>query len=247
MSKPIVAIVGRPNVGKSTFFNSVTRTREALVENFPGVTRDRHYGDATWNEVEFTLVDTGGFTTDRADDLAGDIRFQVGQAVAEADAIVLMLDGKGGLSPFDYELIAMLRSQDRPVLVVVNKIDGIEQEVNLFEFYGLGIETIYPLSAEHRYGLADLLDDLVTRLPQRMEPAQPDLIRVAVVGRPNAGKSSLINRILGEKRLVVSDTPGTTRDAVDSVCRFDGKTTCSSIPPGSAVRARFLKNWKNSR
>ena len=223
MSKPIVAIVGRPNVGKSTFFNSVTRTRGALVENFPGVTRDRHYGDATWDGVDFTLVDTGGFTTDRADELAQDVRYQVSQAVAEADAIVFMLDGKGGLSPFDHDLIAILRVQTRPVLVAVNKIDGAEQEVNLFEFYGLGIDKIYPLSAEHRYGLSDLLDDLVTRLPQRVESAGPDLIRVAVVGRPNVGKSSLINRILGERRLVVSDIPGTTRDAVDSVCRCDGQ------------------------
>ncbi|MEE4264224.1 MAG: ribosome biogenesis GTPase Der [Desulfobacteraceae bacterium] len=224
--KPIVAIVGRPNVGKSTLFNRITRTKDALVDNFPGVTRDRHYGDANWNDVEFTLVDTGGFT--EGDDFADEIRFQVHAAIADADVILLMLDGKAGMSPFDSDILDFLRSTDKPTFYVVNKIDGAEQEIYLSEFYQLGLETLYPLSAEHRYGLTDLLDEMVKVLSDSAIAPQEDptaeMIRLAVVGRPNVGKSSLINRILGQDRLLVSDIPGTTRDAIDSVCKLDGKS-----------------------
>ncbi|UCF91364.1 MAG: ribosome biogenesis GTPase Der [Desulfobacterales bacterium] len=224
--KPIVAIVGRPNVGKSTLFNRVTRTREALVGDHPGVTRDRHYGDARWDETPFTLVDTGGFTT--GDDLAAEIRLQVHQAMEDADVIMLVLDGKEGLSPFDKDLIQILRAVSKPVFYVVNKIDGPEQEIHLYDFYSLGIEKLYPVSAEHRYGLTDLLDDLVQALPgdagERHADRSPDMIALAVVGRPNVGKSSLINRILGKERLLVSNVPGTTRDAIDTVCRVQAKS-----------------------
>jgi GTP-binding protein len=224
--KPIVAIVGRPNVGKSTLFNRITRTKDALVVNFPGVTRDRHYGDARWNDVEFTLVDTGGFT--EGDDFADEIRFQVHQAIADADVIILLLDGKEGISPFDREIVDILRTVDKPVFYAVNKIDGAEQEVSLADFYQLGLETLYPLSAEHRYGVTDLLDDIIaTQAGFGKGPLQDPIrkvIRLAVVGRPNVGKSSLINRILGEKRLVVSDIPGTTRDAIDSLWEINGKS-----------------------
>jgi len=224
--KPIVAIVGRPNVGKSTFFNRVTRTRDALVDDFPGVTRDRHYGDARWNDVAFTLVDTGGFAG--TDDFAADIRFQVHQAIEDADAIVLLLDGKQGVSPYDREVVEILRGIEKPVFFGVNKIDGAEQEGLLGEFYRLGIETLYPLSAEHRYGLTDFMDALVdTLVPEPADEAADDdeeMIRLAVVGRPNVGKSSLINCILGQQRLVVSDIPGTTRDAIDTVCTLNGKS-----------------------
>jgi GTP-binding protein len=224
--KPMIAIVGRPNVGKSTLFNRVTRTRAALVDNFPGVTRDRHYGDASWNDVEFTLVDTGGFTT--GDDFAEEIRLQVQQAIDDADVIILLLDGKEGISPFDQEVIQILRAADKPVFYAVNKIDGAEQEVMLSDFYQLGIGNLYPLSAEHRYGLIDLFDDIVASLAA---PAvefsgedEREIIKLAVVGRPNVGKSSLINQILGEKRLLVSEIPGTTRDAIDSICKLNGKS-----------------------
>lgn len=223
--KPVVAIVGRPNVGKSTLFNRITRSRDALVDDFPGVTRDRHYGDARWNNIEFTLVDTGGFT--EGDDFAEEIRFQVHQAIDDADVILLLLDGKEGISPFDQDLIAILRTIDKPVFHVVNKVDSVEQEMFLADFYQLGIDTLYPVSAEHRYGLTDVLDDLVAALPtiaaQPYENDNREIIRLAVVGRPNVGKSSLINFILGEKRLLVSEVPGTTRDAIDSICRMDGK------------------------
>ncbi len=224
--KPIVAIVGRPNVGKSTFFNRVTRTRDALVDDLPGVTRDRHYGDATWNDVEFTLVDTGGFT--EGEDFSQDIQFQVHQAIEDADVIILLLDGKEGISPFDHDMLAILRKIKKPVFYAVNKIDGEAQEIHLSDFYSLGVETLYPISAEHRYGLTDFLDDLVSTLPgvgeNHTQNEVEDIIGLAVVGRPNVGKSSLINRILGEERLVVSDIPGTTRDAIDSICEINGKT-----------------------
>ena len=223
--KPIIAIVGRPNVGKSTLFNRITRTRDALVDDFPGVTRDRHYGDAGWNDVEFTLVDTGGFT--EGHDFAEEIRFQVHQAIADADVILLLLDGKEGVSPFDQDVIDILRTVDKPIFYAVNKIDGAEQEVMLSDFYQLGIDDFYPLSAEHRYGLNDLMDDIIDSLSrfsgEPVEENDRNRIKLAVVGRPNVGKSSLINRILGQKRLLVSDIPGTTRDAIDSVCRINDK------------------------
>jgi GTP-binding protein len=222
--KPVIAIVGRPNVGKSTFFNRVTRTKDALVDDVPGVTRDRHYGDASWNDAEFTLVDTGGFLGDEGDDFEQKIRFQVFQAIESADVIIFLLDGKGGVSPFDKDLIQIFRKIAKPVFYAVNKIDGMEQEVNLYDFYGLGIEKLYPISAEHGYGMTDFLDDLVLAMPERAPVLSPEMTHIAVVGRPNVGKSSLINCILGENRLVVSDKPGTTRDAIDSVFTHDGRS-----------------------
>lgn len=219
--KPIVAIVGRPNVGKSTFFNRVTRSKGALVDDLPGVTRDRNFGDALWDEVEFTLVDTGGFARKGEDLFADQIRRQVQQAIEDADVVILMLDGKRGLSPFDTDLTAILRNTNQPVFYVVNKIDGIEQEMYLYDFFSLGIEKVYPVSAEHGYGVPDFLDDLVSALPDFTGDASGEMIHLAVVGRPNVGKSSLVNRILGEKRLLVSDLPGTTRDAIDSVCTIN--------------------------
>ncbi len=222
--KPIVAIVGRPNVGKSTFFNRITRSRNAIVDDFPGVTRDRNYGDATWNDVVFTLVDTGGFLSDDKDDFANEIRFQVLQAIEDADVIILLLDGKAGISPYDRDVVEILRTTEKPVFYAVNKIDGLEQETNLYDFYSLGIKKLYPVSAEHRYGVNDFLDDLILAFPKSDSVQTEDMIKLAVVGRPNVGKSSLINRILGEKRLLVSDIPGTTRDAIDSVCNINGKS-----------------------
>lgn len=221
--KPLVALVGRPNVGKSTLFNRIIRSREALVDDMPGVTRDRHYQDATWEDKAFTLVDTGGFIQGDDDHFAEDIRYQVNQAIVQADVVVLVLDGKHGLSPYDHDLVEVLRDSDRPVFYVVNKIDGEKQEENLFDFYSLGIDNPYPVSAEHGYGVPDFMDDLVRELPEVVPDDEEDVIRVAVVGRPNAGKSSLINKILGENRLVVSDQAGTTRDSIDTLCRRSGR------------------------
>ena len=221
--KPVVAIIGRPNVGKSTLFNRITRRTDALVDNFPGVTRDRNYGEAVWDERPFLLVDTGGFLNDDTDHFAPSIRFQVEQAVAESDAVILVLDGKGGISPFDGDLIQWLRTVDRPVYFVVNKIDGPEQEDLLYEFFGLGLETLYPVSAEHGYGVSDFLDVLVSGFPTEGVADVPSAIRIALVGRPNVGKSSLVNRLVGQERVVVSDQPGTTRDAVDTLCHRDGR------------------------
>ena len=226
--KPIVAIIGRPNVGKSTFFNRVTRTKDALVDDMPGVTRDRHYGDARWSDVEFTLIDTGGFTT--GEDLADEIRFQVQQAIEDADLLIFLMDGKHGISPFDQDIVNLLRPVAKPVFYVINKIDGREQERYLHDFYSLGIDKLYPVSAEHRYGVPDLLDALVATLPEVAPAASPGLasesIDLAVVGRPNVGKSSLINCILGYPRLLVSAIPGTTRDAIDTMCRINRKQYC---------------------
>jgi GTP-binding protein len=224
--KPIVAIVGRPNVGKSTFFNRVTRSRDALVDNFPGVTRDRHYRDARWNDLEFTLVDTGGFT--EGDEFSGAIRFQVHQAIEDADVIILLLDGKEGISPFDRDMVQMIRIVSKPVLYAVNKIDGAEREAHTSDFYSLGIGSLFPISAEHGYGVGDFLDSLVAVFSSleknAIQKTVDNSISLAVVGRPNVGKSSLINCILGKQRHLVSERPGTTRDAVDSVFSVDGKS-----------------------
>ncbi len=222
--KPIVAIVGRPNVGKSTLFNRITKSRDAIVDDLPGVTRDRNFGDARWNDKLFTLVDTGGFAEGDDDAFALHIRQQVFQAIEEADAVVLVLDGKGGSSPFDTDLIHTLRTMTKPVFYVVNKIDGESQEKELFEFYALGIERLFPVSAEHGYGVADFLDELTAIFPSDTAMDEhPDAIRIAVIGKPNAGKSSLINALLGEERLVVSDVAGTTRDAIDTVFTRDDR------------------------
>jgi GTPase len=239
--KPVVVIVGRPNVGKSTFFNRVTGKRNALVDDFPGVTRDRHYGDAVWNDIDFTLVDTGGFPGGDEDDFARKIRFQILQAIEDADVIIFLLDGKSGISPFDEDIVKILRPLSKPVFYAVNKIDGVEQEDRLYEFYRLGIEKIYPISAEHRYGISELLDDLVGILPKTQPEKTSNIIRLAVVGKPNVGKSSLINRIIGQNRLLVSDIPGTTRDAVDLLCDINGKSYLLIDTAGIRRKARVSK------
>jgi GTPase len=220
--KPIIAIIGKPNVGKSTFFNALTRTQDALVDDFPGVTRDRHYGNASWDEKDFIVIDTGGFTV-KEDAFSDPVRQQIFQAIEDADILVMMMDGKTGITPYDRDMVELLRPIKKPVFYVVNKIDTHGHESRLVEFYDLGIEKLYPLSASHRFGLPDFIDDLLCTIPESQGSEEKEVIRLAVVGRPNVGKSSLINRILGQDRLVVSDIPGTTRDAIDSVFEKNGK------------------------
>ena len=217
---PLVAIIGRANVGKSTLFNRLTHSSRAVVADEPGVTRDRHYGVVMHEGRAFALVDTGGLVG--GDEAWGEmVRRQAEAAVAEADAILLLMDGREGPQPGDADVAAYLRRTGKPLILAVNKIDHQTQEKNLPEFYSFGIDPFYPVSAAHGLGLYDLLDALTMLLPPPQEVADtaPGL-RVAVVGRPNVGKSSFINRFLGEERLLVSPTPGTTRDAIDTPWRY---------------------------
>lgn len=223
--KPVVALLGRPNVGKSTLFNRITRTRQALVDDMPGVTRDRHYADALWNDKPFTLIDTGGFLSADDDYFASQIKEQLTLAVKQADVLVFIMDGRSGLSPYDRDLADFLRRADKPVFYLINKIESHKQEDDLGEFYSLGIDNFYSISAEHGVGVGDFLDDLVQDFPIGAEPVSDENapIRIAIVGRPNVGKSSLANRLFGEKRLVVDEKAGTTRDAIELSLTHKGR------------------------
>jgi GTPase len=216
----IIALVGRPNVGKSTLFNRITKSRNAIVDPTPGVTRDRHYQRVIWNERSFILVDTGGIDDSVEDVMVSHIRRQAVAAIEEADTILFLLDGREGLTPADHEIAKILRQSEKTVFHVVNKIDGPEQEIEILsQFYELGVEQLWPLSAEHTYGFYSLMDDLVASLKDSTVDANlpEDTIKVAFLGRPNVGKSSMINKILGEDRMVVSEISGTTRDSVDTL------------------------------
>jgi GTPase len=220
--QPLVAIIGRANVGKSTLFNRLTRSSQALVANIPGVTRDRHYASLTWDDHAVWLVDTGGLVGGE-EDLSGMVRQQAEAAVDEADAILLVVDGRQGPQAGDLEVVDYLRRTAKPILLVVNKIDHPGLEDQLPEFYQFGLDRLYPVSATHGLGLGSMLEALAQVLPPPRElPAPAPGIRVAIVGRPNVGKSSLINHFLGEARLLVSPLPGTTRDAIDTPFTWDG-------------------------
>ncbi|OGP93103.1 MAG: ribosome biogenesis GTPase Der [Deltaproteobacteria bacterium RBG_16_48_10] len=222
--KPIVAIVGRPNVGKSTLFNRIAGGRKAIVFDEPGVTRDRNYADVEWVDTLFTLIDTGGFEPVSKDRIFAQMAEQCQLAMDEADVILFLMDGREGLTPSDKEIANLLRRQGKPVFYVVNKIDGPQREEKVYEFYGLGIDPIYSISAEQRYGVDELIDDVVKGLPKwAEEPRDEKATKVSVIGRPNVGKSSLINRLLGYKRVLVDEVPGTTRDAIDTPIERDGK------------------------
>ncbi len=241
MIKPLIAIIGRPNVGKSTFFNRITRSRNAIVDDHPGITRDRHYGDVIWNEKTFTLVDTGGYIENDEDVFAGKIREQVRLGVSDADAVILLLDGKNGVSPFDRDLIELLRTGSKPVFYVVNKIDGLEQEKNIFEFYNLGVESLFSISAEHGYGVSDFMDTLTESLPETPDAGAERFLNIAIVGKPNVGKSSLINRIVGRERLLVTEHPGTTRDSIE-VVHEAGKKSYRIIDTAGIRRKRSVSD-----
>jgi GTP-binding protein len=216
--RPIVAIVGRPNVGKSTLFNRLVGFRKAIVESIPGVTRDLNYADVNRFERPLTFIDTGGFEPAAQDELLLQMAEQCRLAVEEADCIIFLLDGKEGLTPSDREIASLLRERGKKVLYAVNKIDGPTHEGRIYDFYGLGVETLYPISAQHNYGIEQLIEAIIGILPAPAseEEREPGDVRIAVVGRPNVGKSSLINRILGYDRVIVHEAPGTTRDAIDT-------------------------------
>lgn len=223
----MVAVVGRPNVGKSTLFNRICRRRHALVDDLPGVTRDRITAQVSYEGKTFTLVDTGGFVSGDPERIASETREQVLLALEEADAILFVSDAKTGVHPEDVTLADLLRRSQKPVFYVVNKVDGPEQEALAAEFYVLGVDRVYAVSAAHGRGIRDLLEDLTAAMPEDEPPEEETeadaVIRVAVVGRPNVGKSTLVNQILGERRVIVSPTPGTTRDAVDTLFEKDGR------------------------
>lgn len=218
MAKPIVAIVGRPNVGKSTFFNYVAGKRISIVEDTPGVTRDRIYTEVEWRNRKFTLIDTGGIEPYAEDVIMQQMRRQAEVAIETADVIIFMVDAKDGVTASDKEVAAMLRKANKPIILAVNKVDNVgEPPPEVYEFYNLGIGEMITISSVHGLGMGDLLDEVYRHFPQAdEEDYDKDVIKVAVVGKPNAGKSSLINKILGEERVIVSDVPGTTRDAIDT-------------------------------
>lgn len=223
MYKPLVAVVGRPNVGKSTLFNAIVKKRIAIVEDIPGVTRDRIYFDAEWLGREFTMIDTGGIEfVDAADRIFTDMRYQAELAIREADVILFVVDGKTGMQPQDEEVANILRTCGKPVLLVVNKIDSVEQEMNMYEFYALGMGDPIGVSAVNLMNLGDLLDSVlqhIQHLPTSEE--REDTIHIALVGRPNVGKSSMTNALLGQERVIVSNVPGTTRDSIDTYWTYN--------------------------
>ena len=212
----IVAVVGRPNVGKSTFFNRLIKRREAIVDAVSGVTRDRHYGKTDWNGVSFSVIDTGGYLAGGDDSFEKEINKQVALAIDEADAIIFMVNVEEGLTSMDEAVAEMLRKCHKPILVAVNKVDSNNRRNDMHEFYSLGFEHLYALSSVNGSGTGELLDDLVALLPVKEPQEENTLPRFAVVGRPNAGKSSFINALIGEDRYIVTDIAGTTRDAIDT-------------------------------
>ncbi len=222
---PVVAIVGRPNVGKSTLFNRLTRSRNAIVESVPGVTRDLNMGPVLHRDRTFTLIDTGGFEPETPDDLLRQVVEQTDLAIESADLLILLFDAQEGITPADEALMAHVRRAGKPALLVANKIDAPAHESRTLEFFRFGAHTVFPLSAEHGEGVSDLLDAILSRIPaeEASEEEEHPEARIAVVGRPNVGKSSLVNRLLGYARVVVNETPGTTRDAIDTPFRHEGR------------------------
>lgn len=225
MSKPIVAIVGRPNVGKSTLFNALAGENISIVKDTPGVTRDRIYADVEWLNIYFTLIDTGGIEPDSSDVILSQMRDQAQIAIDTADVILFMVDCKQGLVDADAKVADMLRRSRKPVVLAVNKVDNYDKYIaDVYEFYNLGIGEPYPISSANKMGIGDLLDQVTSYFnPEMTAQEEDDRPRIAVVGKPNVGKSSLINRLLGEKRLIVSDIAGTTRDAVDTAVTWEGR------------------------
>lgn len=222
MSKPVVAVVGRPNVGKSTFFNKVIGRRIAIVEDTPGVTRDRIYAETEWNGIEFAIIDTGGIEPDSEDIILSQMRQQAEIAMDTADVILFLVDGKDGLTSADREVANMLRRRGREVILVVNKIDSHKLPDDFYDFYELGLGEPIPISAANMLNFGDLLDEIVNAFPKEQYEEEEDVIKIAVIGKPNVGKSSLINELVGENRVIVSPIAGTTRDSIDTPFENDG-------------------------
>lgn len=224
MSKPIVAIVGRPNVGKSTLFNMIAGERISIVKDTPGVTRDRIYTDANWLNYNFTLMDTGGIEPKTDDQMLRHIREQAEMAIEMADVILFLVDGKTGLVDADYQVADMLRRSRKQIVLVVNKVDNFDKQMmDVYEFYNLGLGEPHPVSSVGKLGVGDMLDEIVHLFPKESDEEEDERPRVAIVGKPNVGKSSIINKLLGENRVIVSDIAGTTRDAVDTAVKWQGK------------------------
>lgn len=244
MKKPVVAIIGRPNVGKSTFFNFIAGKRISIVENIPGVTRDRIYEDVEWRGRIFAFVDTGGLEIDSKDSILMQMRRQVEIAIELADVILFMVDAKDGVTANDKEIANMLRRFGKPLLMVVNKVDNIgEPPPEVYEFYNLGIGEFFCISSSHGLGIGEVLDRVYDLCPEsKFEDDEEDIIKVAVVGKPNVGKSSLINKILGEDRVIVSDVPGTTRDAIDTYYTIDDQKFCFIDTAGLRKRGKITDN-----
>ena len=239
MPLPTVAVVGRPNVGKSTFTNRLVGRREAIVHDEPGVTRDRQYLKSDWNGRDFIVIDTGGIVPgEREDEILKSIRKQAEAAVEEADIILLMVDAKQGITPADEEIAQYLRSANKPIFIVANKVDNVQMEANAAEFYELGLGQPHGVSSVHGLGVGDLLDEIVNTFPPADAEGPGEELKVAIVGRPNVGKSSITNRLLGEERMIVSDIAGTTRDAIDSLLTIGEKRYLLVDTAGIRKRAK---------
>lgn len=243
MSKPILAIVGRPNVGKSTFFNRLVGERRAIVEDVPGVTRDRIYGEAQWNGKEFGIIDTGGIEPRTDDPILSQMRDQAVMAMEMADQVIFMVDGKEGLTSADTEVASILRRTGKPVILVVNKIDKMSQAADtLYDFYELGLGEPIPISSANMLNIGDLLDEIVKGFPEDLYDGYDDAVKIAVIGKPNVGKSSLVNRLTGENRVIVSPIAGTTRDSIDTPFTYKDREYILIDTAGLRRNSRIKEN-----